>query len=678
MLGKMTGAALAAAMALIMALSTAAVAGAQTPAKVVGGPQVVQGGVLSPGERPTKRVGSAAELEQVLRSDFAGRIVIPAGVNWDMVTPCGAKDEFGNCVNTPMRDLPLKSGVQVVGERGALGSRPTLRVGDGTFDHSLFQVTGFGVLVQGIHFRGPKPAADHAKRGPYVHAIQVVEDFDQKLGRNVLISDNEFDEWPGSGVSLTGARVSVTPKDWDPAWTKPEPKDAELVRVENNYFHHNAMDGGGYGVVVGGGAYGTVIGNVFDTNRHAVAASGQAYSGYVARFNYILQGGVMQGSYWNQHFDVHGTADNGYGGYAGEYFDVSFNTIRGEQGYYGGFKSRPAWMLRGRPALGAFFNGNVVVHDDVDEAVSLKMEKNDTGIGEDEDAHNFRDAGNKYDADYSKEVATGDFDGDGRTDMFVANGTGWFFSRAGLRPWEFLHASNKRTGELGFADIDNDKVTDVLYRDGAGNVGYLKGGRVDLKPLTTAPVPMKDLRFGDFDGDGLTDIFYTRNRQWMVWYGRTKQWTPVASSGASIGDLVFGEFDGVRGTDVAATMNSAWSFSSGATQAWARLNRKLTGSLSGAIAADFDGNGATDIAYKAIGEWRVSIDGRREPVRLRRGLDSRNDLFAGRFDGGTRAQLMRWEPIPSLVSSLVPHRFQVWRGLGSGDAFLTRSTQSMR
>ena len=66
--------------------------------------------------------------------------------------------------------------------------------------------------------------------------------------------------------------------------------------------------------------------------------------------------------------------------------------------------------------------------------------------------------------------------------MFVANGTGWFFSRAGIRPWEFLHASTKRTGELGFADIDNDRITDVLYRDGGGNVGFLKGGREALKP----------------------------------------------------------------------------------------------------------------------------------------------------------------------------------------------------
>ncbi len=46
--------------------------------------------------------------------------------------------------------------------------------------------------------------------------------------------------------------------------------------------------------------------------------------------------------------------------------------------------------------------------------------------------------GNRYDTDYSTEIASGDFDGDGRTDVFVGNGTAWFFSRGGSEPWEYL------------------------------------------------------------------------------------------------------------------------------------------------------------------------------------------------------------------------------------------------
>src|SRR5262245_45773274 len=117
MVRRLTGAALAAVIVLLMA---AAVSGAEVPTRgQVGGAQIPTGGI-APVERVTKRVGSAGELEQVLRSDFSGRIIIPAGVNWNMVTPCGAKDEFGRCVDTPMRELPVKSGVQIVGERGPL------------------------------------------------------------------------------------------------------------------------------------------------------------------------------------------------------------------------------------------------------------------------------------------------------------------------------------------------------------------------------------------------------------------------------------------------------------------------------------------------------------------------------------------------------------------------------
>ena len=126
----------------------------------------------------------------------------------------------------------------------------------------------------------------------------------------------------------------------------------------------------------------------------------------------------------------------------------------------------------------------------------------------------------KFDTDYSAEIAGGDFDGDGRTDVFTANGTGWFYSRAGIRPWEFLRVSDKRIRDLGFYDVDRDGVTDVLYRDGAGRVGWIRSASVgDVQPLTISPVPIKDMRFADFDGDGRMDMFYTRDGQWRIWYG---------------------------------------------------------------------------------------------------------------------------------------------------------------
>jgi hypothetical protein len=266
-------------------------------------------------------------------------------------------------------------------------------------------------------------------------------------------------------------------------------------------------------------------------------------------------------------------------------------------------------LLRGRAAQGAFFNDNVDVHDGLDAAVSLKNDVWVTGIAESHTEFNFHAAGNRFGTDYSREIAAGDFDGDGRTDVFVANGTAWFYSRAGVRPWEFLTGSGRRTGELAFADIDNDGVTDVLWRDSSGTLGYSKGGRIRFAPLTPSPVPTSDLRFGDFDGDGLTDIFYTRGGQWQVWYGRTRAWAPAAASSFPVSELLFGEFDDVRGTDVAAA-TGGWSYSSGARQPWTRMNGKLVNSFANAVAADFDGNGRSDIAFDEGRRWRYSHDGR--------------------------------------------------------------------
>ena len=448
-------------------------------------------------------------------------------------------------------------------------------------------------------------------------------------------------------------------------------------------------------MVVGGGVYASVEGNVFAFNNHSVAADGQAYSGYSARFNYVLRGVLSFGDRdsFPHSFDVHGRMrskdEDWAGGPAGTYFDVSFNTVLGEQRYGRlGLKTRAAFGLRGRPAQGAHFTGNVLAHDDFEAAVKLRRGDDPRLDTDRPSTFNLRSAGNRYDVDYSAELATGDFDGDGRTDVFVSNGTAWYYSSAGIRPWQYLRASNKRVGELGFADIDNDGITDVLYRDPSGGLGYVKSGTAaPLTPLTSVPVPIKDVRYGDFDGDGLTDMFYTRRDQWQVWYGQTRTWTPTQTSGKPISGLLFGEFDDVRGTDVVGINADGWAYSSGSTAGWARLNRRLTSSFSDAVAADFDGNGRTDIAIGDGQRWRYSPDGRAPLATLRNG-DGRlpygplNRLAIGRFDGGTRHQVITLSITIQRTADNVRYFpgewLVIWRGLGSDSKFAARSTQTMR
>ena len=330
--------------ALAIALLASATASAAVPAG-----QACQGLILKPAARAVVaspaltgviatgvRVCSPADLAATLSSSYSGRIVIPRDVFWDM---------------TPYPDLQVKSGVEIVGERGNLGSRPTLYRSDKADEASMFDVVGNDVHINGIHFLGPKPVSDHANHTPYVNAISVVEDFDNQTGRRVLIDDNEFNLFSGGAVNVLGTHQVKDLKDWDPSWVKPQPADASLVMVKNNYMHDNAMDGGGYGVVVGGGAYATAEGNVFDFNRHAVGASGTAYSGYVARFNYVLQGGSKQGNYYNQHFDVHGPSGRArrLRRHGRRVLRHPFNTIRGDAELLRRQDAARVLMLRGTP-----------------------------------------------------------------------------------------------------------------------------------------------------------------------------------------------------------------------------------------------------------------------------------------------------------------------------------------
>src|SRR5215472_6760994 len=409
-----------------------------------------------------KIVHSVEELDDTLRDrTFQGRVIIPKDSIWLMERCDKQKDEFGRYFCTPVLEAPIYSGVTLVGERGELGSRPLLFTThvDKAVSRAMFEVCGNDIRIENLHLRGPQTGENHGIELEYFHGIRVFhaagkraaspcaadntlnipEPIRGQLGRNVVIANNELEQWTGGAVSTIGVHGNIPVELWEPhtcvgnsqccgdpdgvfdaqldddvCWKPMTFADAGLVHIEGNFLHHNARDNGGYGVDVSGGSFVTIIGNVFNYNRHAVTSTGRGHSGYIARFNYVLQGGYRMDpigiigyeGYWNQHMDVHGSNPGGYGGPAGTQFDISLNTFRGEQ-TYAQIKTRSAFWQRGIPEIRIDFRDNVLVHNSLDKAVRF-VKFNHAGLPPSSSAGQqiarFHPGGNRFDVDTIRDL----------------------------------------------------------------------------------------------------------------------------------------------------------------------------------------------------------------------------------------------------------------------------------
>jgi hypothetical protein len=100
----------------------------------------------------------------------------------------------------------------------------------------------------------------------------------------------------------------------------------------------------------------------------------------------------------------------------------------------------------------------------------------------------------------------GDFDADGRTDVFTQHGSNW---------------DNAATG-----DFIGDERDDVFYAD--GQTWYISdGGAGQFVALRPSNFRVADLRFGDFNADGKTEVFGVVSGYWQVSYGGASDWQPL-------------------------------------------------------------------------------------------------------------------------------------------------------
>jgi len=400
--------------------------------------------------------------------------------------------------------------------------------------------------------------------------------------RDVGISHMEIAGWGGAGVYITDDEPEG---DFCRAGRIDEP---EQVRITHNHFHHHQLPrgvfdshAGGYGIDVQDGAWALIARNVFDWNRHAIAASGDA-GGYDAVGNLVLRGGGLHADvgpfqFRTHQFDVHGDdscpwwwpSDSRLNcGNAGHRFLFAGNAFQ--------YRNGNAIKIRGKPRVRAVIRENAFPHEGLeddwgDDAIHLRTKENVT-LG----------PGNRIEIDSYGKYGVCAFDGDGVDDLFLATGVSWWVSPQGRFRWTPLGDKAGLRSDLRFAYVDGDLRCDVLA-DNDGQIMVVSGGVGPWRSLGSFGVPLSELAFGRFgpppegvDPDEVPPTTHLFRRasdgQWSITRLDEIAWEEVERSKKPMNQLRFGDFTGDGITDVLGVIDEGWAISEGARTPWRPLN----------------------------------------------------------------------------------------------------------
>jgi hypothetical protein len=211
-------------------------------------------------------------------------------------------------------------------------------------------------------------------------------------------------------------------------------------------------------------------------------------------------------------------------------------------------------------------------------------------------------------------VGTGDFDGDGRSDVFWRNDTTganaiWKSGNAAT-PQAVAGVTNLSWQVVGVGDFDGDGKSDVLWRNTAtgANTIWKSGNAATL--LAVAGVSNRSwevVGIGDFDGDGRSDAFWrnTGTGANVIWKSGNAATRQSASSVTDLDWKVVGvnDFDGDGRRDV------FWrNTTTGANVIWKSGNAATRQAVTGVTnpnwqvvaSGDYDGDGKADVFWRNL------------------------------------------------------------------------------
>jgi hypothetical protein len=204
--------------------------------------------------------------------------------------------------------------------------------------------------------------------------------------------------------------------------------------------------------------------------------------------------------------------------------------------------------------------------------------------------------------------------------------------------------------DFGVGDFDGDGLDDMFVGTGAGWY-FSSGGRAEWRFLSRKPERAANLRFGDFDGDGRTDVLQMRGTAINVSWAGVSAWLPLNSAIATLADLAVGDFDGDGRADVFLADGTRWQIAPGGGGAWAHFATS-TFRTSQLRFGRFDGDNRTDVLGVVSGQWQMVPGNGSQWTPLRSALTtSLTGLIVADFDGdgisdvaGSNAGIWRYSP----------------------------------
>lgn len=157
-----------------------------------------------------------------------------------------------------------------------------------------------------------------------------------------------------------------------------------------------------------------------------------------------------------------------------------------------------------------------------------------------------------------------------------ASAGNWYVSDAGEGPWRRINGSCIRESQLLGGDFDGNGKIDVFNsRGGRWFVSY--DGQTKWQRINSSSIRVADLRLGDFNGDGKTDVFNARGGKWFISYGGNTKWKRVNSSSFAVSRLRFGDYNSDGKTDVFVKWGDSWRVSFGAITPWMKIKANQPG-----------------------------------------------------------------------------------------------------